>query len=519
MSSMDESIQMDDTANQFLDLFTRNLPYGYTCIGQKALIEVCSIEKRNCLAEGKPCTELKDVWDWRYLALQKKELFSFDYLEEDSYGTYTNVFFSPIIYNCIHRSGDNALFFSSVYVDLDHCTYEEALLRLKKLPEELQQPTIIVNSGNGSHIYWILSFKPKVSRHKELWQRTLKELRFRLNGDAKVTGLAQLLRLPGTWNEKDGIRKACTLIDCTSEKQFNLYDIAHLLGTYSTKSEKKKIGKSERTYKKKNPPKNRQSGYQNLLIKEIIKLMKHRAKNGDDVGYRTTSLYALKQLDCSATDLEKINQELFSKPLSQSEVDHITKLEYLNKPVRATLVEKLEVCIEEQKYFRYLVNEELYLVRQNLRLLHERKLPSLTNRLRIFIQRKYAKRKQPLNDTVLELRISDKTVRKYKKNRTMQTELLSFRNTLEEANQVTNNIVDSESFLQTVGWTAYDTNCLEQLQEYIYKLNDCYEVTEKIIIKKQVTTNDHHKLLQTIQILDTLKKQIETDRLFLKGGK
>lgn len=79
---------MDDTANQFLDIFTKNLNYGYTCIGQKVLEEVCSIEKRDCLEEGKPCTELKGVWNWRYLELQKKELFSFKYLEKDSYGTY-----------------------------------------------------------------------------------------------------------------------------------------------------------------------------------------------------------------------------------------------------------------------------------------------------------------------------------------------------------------------------------------------------------------------------------------------
>lgn len=432
----------------------------------------------------------------------------------------TNVLFSPIIYSWHRRLGEKALFFPTVYVDLDHCTQEEAMLRLKRLPEELQQPTMIVNSGNGFHIYWILSFKPKVSKHKDLWQRTIKELRTRLNGDAKATGLAQLLRLPGTWNEKDGIRKPCTLIDYTPENQFNLYDIAQLLGTYYAKPKKqnKKTRTSERTYKKKAPAKNNQNGYQRLLIKEIIKLMKHRAKNGNDVGYRNTALYALRQLDCFATDLEQINQELFSAPLSQSEVDCITKLENLSKPNRATLVEKLEVTIEEQQHFRYLVNKELYSARKDLRSLHERKLPSLTNRLRVFLQRKYAKKKQPLKETISELQISAKTVRSYKKSRTTQTELISFSDSLEEVKHIINTVSDSIASLNKVGWTTYDTNCLEQLQRYMNQLNDCYEATKKLIIKKQATTNDQRKLLHTINILDELKKQIETDRLFLEGG-
>lgn len=39
--------------------------------------------------------------------------------------------------------------------------------------------------------------------------------------------------------------------------------------------------------------------------------------------------------------------------------------------LRVTLVDKLEITLEGQQYFRYLLNEDLYLASQNLRLLHE----------------------------------------------------------------------------------------------------------------------------------------------------
>lgn len=132
----------------------------------------------------------------------------------------------------------------AIWIDIDHVTVEEALERVKKAG--LPPPSIVVNSGHGVHLYWLLTEpylindvgnpppvkkewtkvkgrnKPRFYVEEDGERVYLDERRhvFRLSARAQhmqdvVSGVAQLvggdhthdvsrvMRLPGSWNRKD----------------------------------------------------------------------------------------------------------------------------------------------------------------------------------------------------------------------------------------------------------------------------------------------------------------------------
>lgn len=132
-----------------------------------------------------------------------------------------------------------------LWVDIDNVTAEEAIERVRKAG--LPKPSIVVNSGNGVHLYWLLDQpyliddvedppavltewvekrgkkKPRkyilkdgarfyLDKNKHLTRLSAKALHIQdvLSGMAKQVGgdhthdVARLLRLPGSLNRKDG---------------------------------------------------------------------------------------------------------------------------------------------------------------------------------------------------------------------------------------------------------------------------------------------------------------------------
>lgn len=73
---------------------------------------------------------------------------------------------------------------------------DTAALRLDDLG---RRPDIIVRSGHGTHVYWRL----QPGEPLELFTPAQRAIAARLGTDPKVTDLARVMRLPGTWNLKD----------------------------------------------------------------------------------------------------------------------------------------------------------------------------------------------------------------------------------------------------------------------------------------------------------------------------
>jgi len=91
---------------------------------------------------------------------------------------------------------------SCVWADLDWKSFEggqeEAIKRIKNFP---LGPTVVVESGNGFHVYWLFK-EPEELEDIDSFRRTVKGVQ-KILGSDKVDDLPRVLRVPGTLNYKD----------------------------------------------------------------------------------------------------------------------------------------------------------------------------------------------------------------------------------------------------------------------------------------------------------------------------
>ena len=107
------------------------------------------------------------------------------------------------------RHADDATFLKAVWADVDgykdYPTKSAALDAIMKFVKDaaLPQPTAIVDSGGGWHVYWI-SDKPLTPQEWILYANGLWELiqKHGLKADNVTTDAARILRVPGTFNHK-----------------------------------------------------------------------------------------------------------------------------------------------------------------------------------------------------------------------------------------------------------------------------------------------------------------------------
>ena len=110
-----------------------------------------------------------------------------------------------------------------LWVDLDAKPAEsgkaQALTRLKEFPI---QPTVIVDSGNGYHAYWVLKEPETEKKSVELYLRGLCSA---LGGDKSSCEVARVLRFPGTNNHKNPTNfLPVRIIQIDPSRAYNLAD-------------------------------------------------------------------------------------------------------------------------------------------------------------------------------------------------------------------------------------------------------------------------------------------------------
>lgn len=77
------------------------------------------------------------------------------------------------------------------------------------------EPSIIVNSGRGYHLYWLLAKYLEITpKNRNLLRGILAGLAKELGGDPACKDLSRLMRLPGTYNCKDGNGATVTFAKC-----------------------------------------------------------------------------------------------------------------------------------------------------------------------------------------------------------------------------------------------------------------------------------------------------------------
>ena len=123
------------------------------------------------------------------------------------------------------HSLNDILYTKSVWVDLDATDDDERKTQLKKIKEFPLPPSLVVNSGNGFHIYWLLR---KPTRKWASFAKIIKMFEKLLKSDS--TGdIARILRVPGTMNTKDPSNPLPVLVAeefSDWSRQYSLRDVA-----------------------------------------------------------------------------------------------------------------------------------------------------------------------------------------------------------------------------------------------------------------------------------------------------
>lgn len=90
-----------------------------------------------------------------------------------------------------------------LFADMDFKSYkggqEEAVKILKSFP---LLPSVVVDSGNGYHVYWILTLPIDAQKYRDEIESILKGISLKLLSDSNVAEIARILRVPGSYNQK-----------------------------------------------------------------------------------------------------------------------------------------------------------------------------------------------------------------------------------------------------------------------------------------------------------------------------
>ena len=124
------------------------------------------------------------------------------------------------------RSKETVFEITCLHIDIDFRQINvEPDAVLKRLEELEYPPSKVVNSGHGYHAYWLLSEALPIT--PELIVQTeeaLRGLANMLGGDPAVCEISRLMRVPGSFNTKNGERLAVTVL-VDSDRRYELDDL------------------------------------------------------------------------------------------------------------------------------------------------------------------------------------------------------------------------------------------------------------------------------------------------------
>lgn len=362
-----------------------------------------------------------------------------------------NSFYKP------RRQVNNIRQFRALYIDLDVLkdtayTIDEAYKEVLGLVDsgEIPQPSLVVSSGRGLHLYWVIEHAPKQAL--TLWQELEDRLYYKLKhlgADSKATDGARVLRLPSTINSRNG--EVCSILHIEDIH----YKLVDLRDKYFPKVPKIIRQAGAEKGRAKNNITNLFNPYSLHLtrVEDITKLCELR--NWNMTGYRNflivvysywRGIYIRNSEDLLQDVLDFNNK--FTEPLSISEVknvvgtvEHAIKrfIDYEQKlrdglKMKATkgmkdkggywyrnetLIERLKITAEEQKHLKTIISKaEKYRRNNERRKVNRRNEEGLTMREQKKFDNKTAVKQLRskglrIKDIAEQLSLSIKTVEHY----------------------------------------------------------------------------------------------------------
>jgi len=110
------------------------------------------------------------------------------------------------------RNKDNCREITVAHTDLDFRSIAEDEPTVRRLADTFPvPPSIVVNSGGGLHLYWLLKEPLPAQEYRERIEALNRKLASVLAGDLQATDVCRLMRLPGTTNSKHGDQRVVSV--------------------------------------------------------------------------------------------------------------------------------------------------------------------------------------------------------------------------------------------------------------------------------------------------------------------
>ncbi len=314
-----------------------------------------------------------------------------------------DVFITPNSTYNGRRDSKNIRQFRALYIDLDYNAYSFNQLVYEMwelvLDKKIPEPTMVVASGRGAHVYWRIKHAPyqALSTWQELEDHLYKQLKH-LGADKKATDAARVLRLPDTINSRNNAE--CKVMILNDKVTYSMYDLREEYLKWKPKAFKEvKVKKNKKEFK----VLQFFTSYSLHItraedILDLCKIRKFRV-----TGYRNKILHMYAYwLGVTHRDEERLTQlvnELnnkFTEPLKQSEVDAILRcvpkaidkflayeqglrageVKRVSKGMRdkggywyknETIIEMLDITLEEQRQLKTIISTQVKYERRRVK--------------------------------------------------------------------------------------------------------------------------------------------------------
>ncbi|HBF7900809.1 DNA-binding response regulator [Clostridioides difficile] len=292
---------------------------------------------------------------------------------------------------------------------------------------KVPKPSIVVDSGRGLHVYWTIENAPygALQTWQELQDYLYHQLKH-IGADKRATDGARVLRLPDTINSRS--KTTCKVL-YSEEIEYSMYDLREQYLNYKPKSHQLKLQQAKNTDKKVIYNKFFNSYSLHMAraedLETLCKLRKYDVKGHRNMIIHCFAywkgIYIRDEFELQNTVIELNNS--FIEPLKENEILSIVRsvgkaidkfIEYeqgirrgqdkrVTKGMRdkggywyknETLIDRLEITKQEQKYLKTIIGTDEKYKRNN-----ERRTPRNENGLT-----KREQQKQDLINKVKELK-------------------------------------------------------------------------------------------------------------------
>lgn len=351
----------------------------------------------------------------------------------EKYKGQENIFITPNTMYMPVRKVENIRQLRALFQDIDcekiglHKTEVIYLIWILYYQNKIPKPSLVIDSGRGLHIYWIIENAPygALQTWQELQDNFYHKLKY-VGADKRATDGARVLRLPNTINTRS--KTECTVL-YSEFIEYSMYDLREKYLNYKSKSKQLKIQQTKNTDKK--VIYNRFFNSYSLHMaraedmETLCKLRKYNVK-----GYRNMiihcyaywkGIYIRDEFELESTVIELNNS--FIEPLKENEVlsivrsvgKAIDKFIAYEQGIRSgedkrvtkgmrdkggywykneTLIERLEITKSEQKHMKTIIGTDEKYKRKN-----EKRTPRNENGLT-----KREQEKQDLINRIKELK-------------------------------------------------------------------------------------------------------------------